>query len=378
MNDPRYDQLASVIVGYSTELQPGEKVLIDAHETPPDMVVALIRRVVAAGAIPFVETHQAAVRRALFHAISEAQLDTLVRRDLAFMQEMQAYITLRGSHNVTEMSDVPQDRMRLVQEKLKPVMDWRVDHTKWCVLRWPTPAMAQLAGMSTEAFENFYFRVCTLDYANMERAQYLLRDRLQAADRVHIKGPGETDLSFSIKGIGVKLCCGKRNLPDGEVFTAPVRDSVNGVIAYNTGTLYNGIPFDNVRLVFKAGKIVEATSSNTAALNAILDTDEGARYVGEFAFGLNPHIHRAMRDILFDEKIAGSIHFTPGETYKETDNGNHSKIHWDLVLIQTPELGGGEIALDGVVIRKDGRFLPVDLQGLNPEALAEGGGQKRE
>lgn len=370
MHDPRFDQLAEVIVGYSTSVQPGEKVLIDAVDIPPEMVVALVRRVVKAGGIPFTETSSAVVRRALFQVASEAQLDSLLRRDLAFMQEMQAYIALRGSHNITEVSDVPEANMKLVQAKLKPVLDYRVNHTKWVVLRWPTPSMAQLAGMSTEAFEEFYFRVCTLDYARMERAQQALKARLEHADRVHIKGPGDTDLRFSIRGIGVKLCCGKRNLPDGEVFTAPVRDSVNGVIHYNAPTLYNGKPFDNVRFVFRDGRIVEATGSDTTAISAILDSDEGARYVGEFAFAVNPHIHRAMRDILFDEKISGSIHFTPGETYQETDNGNHSKIHWDLVLIQTPEWGGGEIWLDGELVRKDGRFLPADLQSLNPEALA--------
>jgi aminopeptidase len=230
--------------------------------------------------------------------------------------------------------------------------------------------MAQLAGMSTEQFEDFYFDVCTLDYAKMSEAEKPLKDRMERTDRIRIVGPLDTNLEFSIKGIPAIQCDGDRNIPDGEVFTAPVRDSVNGVIHFNAGTIYQGKPFDNIRLVFKDGKIVEATGSDTKALNDILDTDDGSRYVGEFALGFNPHIKRAMRDILFDEKINGSIHLTPGRAYEEADNGNRSKIHWDMVLIQTEECGGGEIFFDDELIRKNGRFLPDYLQVLNPENLA--------
>ena len=229
--------------------------------------------------------------------------------------------------------------------------------------------MAQLAGMSTEQFEDFYFDVCTLDYARMAEAEKPLKERMDSSDRVHIIGPNDTDLKFSIKDIPAVQCNGDRNIPDGEVFTAPVRDSVNGVIRFNASTIYQGKSFDDVRLVFENGRIVEATSSDTASLNEIRYTDEGARYVGEFSLGFNPHINKVLRDILFDEKIAGSLHFTPGQAYEEADNGNRSKIHWDLVLIQTPEHGGGEIYFDDELIRKDGRFVPDYLQGLNPENL---------
>jgi aminopeptidase len=297
-------------------------------------------------------------------------MQILTRRDLEFMKDMQCYIAVRGGHNITENSDVPDDKMQIVQEHWrKPVLDQRVDHTKWVVLRWPTPSMAQLAGMSTEGFEDFYFDVCTLDYAKMARAEEPLKDRMMRADRVHLKGPADTDITFSIKGIPAVPCIGDRNIPDGEVFTAPVRDSVNGVIHFNAGTIYNGKPYDDIRLVFKDGKVVEATGSNTPGINEVLDSDEGARYIGEFSIGFNPCVKQAMRDILFDEKIAGSIHFTPGRAYEEADNGNRSKIHWDMVLIQTPEFGGGEILFDDELIRKDGRFVPEYLHGLNPENL---------
>jgi aminopeptidase len=281
---------------------------------------------------------------------------------------MQAFIAVRGSANVNENADVPGERQALYARILRPVMDYRVNQTRWVVLRWPTPSMAQSAGMSTEAFEDFYFRVCTLDYRRLGKAMVPLVRRMRRADHVQIKAPG-TDLTFSIKGIGARPCHGKRNIPDGEVFSCPVKDSVQGVIQFNTPTIYSGTRFENIRLEFAQGRIVKATGSNPKRLNEILDTDAGARYVGEFSLGLNPHILNPMCDILFDEKIAGSLHFTPGQAYEVTDNGNRSAIHWDMVLIQRPEWGGGEIWFDGELIRRDGLFVPRDLRPLNPSRL---------
>lgn len=363
------NKLADVLVGYSTKVQPGERVLIDAFDVPPEIVGLLIDRVVEAGGVPFAETHQARVRRSLVKQATDEQMSIWARRDLEFMKEMQCYIAVRGGLNITEMSDVPDERMKTYQQHHKAVLDHRVNNTKWVVLRWPSPSMAQLAGMSTEQFEDFYFNVCTLDYGKMARAEEPLKERMERNDKVRIVGPRDTDLEFSIKGIAAIPCIGDRNIPDGECFTAPVRDSVNGVIHFNAGTIYNGKAFDDIRLVFKDGKVVEATGSDPKCLNEILDTDEGARYVGEFALGFNPYIRHAMRDILFDEKISGSIHFTPGQAYEEADNGNRSKIHWDMVLIQTEEFGGGEIHFDDELIRRDGLFVPDYLQGLNPENL---------
>jgi aminopeptidase len=284
------------------------------------------------------------------------------------MRKVQAYIALRGSSNANENADVPSDRMALYSRITRPVLNYRVNKTRWCVLRWPSPSMAQGAAMSTEAFENLYFDVCTMDYRKMARAMAPLAERMKRANSVQIKGPG-TDLSFSIKGIGAKMCKGDRNIPDGEVFSCPVKDSINGHIQFNTPTLYAGAKFENVRLEFKDGKVVKATSNNTKRLNEILDTDPGARYTGEFSLGFNPYILNPMCDILFDEKIAGSLHLTPGQAYEECDNGNRSAVHWDMVLIQRPEWGGGEIWFDGELLRKDGVFVPKDLKPLNPEHL---------
>jgi aminopeptidase len=368
MMDPRYTQLAKLLVEYSTQLQQGDRVLIDAIDIPDDFTVELMRVVRRAGATPLVEVRHGRVTREVLRGTSDEHAALVRDLEMFRMKRVQAYIALRGSANINESSDVPGDRMALYSRVLRPVLNYRVSKTRWVVLRWPTPSMAQAAGMSTEAFENFYFDVCTMNYPRMTRAMAPLEKRMKKTDRVHIKGPG-TDLTFSIKGIGAKMCKGDRNIPDGEVFSCPVKNSVNGHIQFNTPTIYSGTRFDHVRLEFNDGRIVKATANNTRRLNEILDTDAGARYVGEFSLGFNPYIQTPMCDILFDEKIAGSMHFTPGQAYEECDNGNRSAVHWDMVLIQRPEWGGGEIWFDGELIRKNGRFLPRDLKGLNPEKL---------
>lgn len=368
MHDPRFDQLAQLLVGFSTKLKPKETVLIDAFDIPPEMTIALIRAVRKVKAVPMVQTHQARIGREMSLGATEAQYDLIAGHELARMKKVDAYIALRGSDNICEASDVPSTQMKLVAKKMKPVLDYRVQKTRWCVLRWPTSSMAQQAGMSTEAFENFYFDVCTFDYAKMIPGMKALKAAMDKTDRVQIKGPG-TDLHFSIKGIPAIICGGEFNIPDGEVFTAPVRNSVNGVISFNAPTIYQGAAFDGIRLEFKDGKVVKATANNTEKLNQILDSDEGARFIGEFAIGFNPRILHPMRDILFDEKIGGSFHFTPGQAYEQADNGNRSQIHWDMVNIQRKDYGGGEILFDGKVIRKDGLFVPKSLQALNPDRL---------
>jgi len=368
MTDPRYSKLARLLITYSCNLKKGDHVLIDAIDIPDEFTVELMRAARAAGATPLVEVRHGRVTRELLRGTDDTHAALVRDIEMFRMKRVQAYIALRGSGNACETSDVPSDRMQLYSRVLRPVLNYRVNKTRWVVLRWPTPSMAQAAGMSTEAFENFYFDVCTMDYRRMARAMVPLERRMKKADRVRLTAPG-TDLTFSIKGIGAKMCKGDRNIPDGEVFSCPVRNSVDGTIQFNTPTLYSGARFENVRLQFREGRITQATSNNTKRLNEILDTDAGARYVGEFSLGFNPYILSPMCDILFDEKIAGSLHFTPGQAYEECDNGNRSAVHWDLVLIQRPEWGGGEVWFDDELVRKNGRFIPRDLQGLNPDRL---------
>jgi aminopeptidase len=368
MTDPRYKKLAKLLVQYSTALKRGDRVLLDMIDVPDEFSIELMRAARAAGATPLIEVRHTRIHREILRATNKEHARLIRDLELFRMKKVQAYIAVRGAGNATENADVASDRMALYSSVTRPVLNYRVSKTRWCVLRWPTPSMAQAAGMSTEAFEDLYFAVCTLDYHKMARAMGPLERRLKRANRVHLKGPG-TDLAFSIKGMGAKMCKGDRNIPDGEVFSCPVKNSINGRIQFNTPTLYSGTKFENVCLEFKDGKIVKAVSNNTRRLNEILDTDPGARYTGEFSLGFNPYIMSPMCDILFDEKIAGSLHLTPGQAYDECDNGNRSAIHWDMVLIQRPEWGGGEIWLDGELIRKNGMFLPRDLKPLNPANL---------
>ena len=368
MQDPRYDQLAEVLTGYSTRLQSGEKVLIDTFDVPPEIIVALIRKAREKGAVPLANLQSNLVNRELLREAQESQYQLIAEYEMVRMKGVAAYIAVRGSNNITEQSDVPPDRMKLAMKLLKPVLDQRVNKTKWVVLRWPTSSMAQMAGMSTEAFEDFFFRVCTLNYSKMETAMKPLVALMNDTDRVRIAGPG-TDLNFSIRGISTIACSGAHNIPDGEVFTSPVKDSVQGHIQFNAPTIYQGTAFDSIKLAFKNGRVTDATGNNTGRINEILDTDEGARFIGEFALGFNPFILEPMRDILFDEKIAGSFHFTPGQAYDVADNGNRSQVHWDLVCIQRPEYGGGEIYFDDKLVRKDGKFVLEELKALNPENL---------
>lgn len=368
MLDPRYTKLAKQLVTYSAQLKKNDCVLVDAVDIPDEFCVELIRAIRRAGALPLLEVRHSRITRELLKGTDQKQAALVRDVEMSRVKRVQAYIAIRGSNNANENADVPSAALALYSRVLRPVLNYRVNKTRWVVLRWPTPSMAQAANMSTEAFEDFYFDVCTMDYPRMAKAMVPLQNRMKKADAVRLTGPG-TDLSFSIKNIGARMCKGDRNIPDGEVFSCPVKTSVNGAIQFNTPTLYSGTRFENVRLEFKHGKVVRATANNTTRLNAILDTDAGARYIGEFSLGLNPHIQTPMCDILFDEKIAGSLHFTPGQAYEDCDNGNRSAVHWDMVLIQREEWGGGEVWFDNELIRKNGLFLPKDLKPLNPDQL---------
>ena len=369
MLDPRICKLAELLIDHSTRLQSGEKVLIEAFDLPdPSLVTCLVELARDRGSLPVVFWKNNAVRRSL---LLHGDADTFsLQGDIEShaMEQMDAYIGIRGTANSNELSDVPAEQMQLYQEHCWQRVHHalRVPKTKWVVLRYPTPSMAQAAQRSTQDFEDFYFRVCTADYPQLKENQKPLQARMEAASDVRITAP-DTDLTFSIEGIPVVASHGLRNIPDGEIFTAPVRDSVNGVITYNTKSLYQGVVFDRIRFEFKDGKIVDASCGNgqTKRLNEILDTDEGARYIGEWSLGLNNEITEPMLDTLFDEKIGGSLHLTPGNAYDTADNGNRSKVHWDIVLIQTKAFGGGEVWFDSELLRKDGFFVPEDLQPLN-------------
>ena len=367
--DPRIKKLADLLVGYSCNVQKGEKVLISYEgECCKPLVRQLIKNVYAKGGLPYTVIKDTQITREILLGCSENQIEFMNEYQMAQMKGMQAYIAVRAGDNTSELSDVPAEKLNLYSKITRPVLDQRVNKTKWVILRYPNASMAQLSNSSLEAFEDFYFDVCTLDYKKMSKSMDSLVDLMNKTDKVTIKGPG-TDLSFSIKDIPAIKCGGECNIPDGEVYTAPVKDSINGIISYNTPSEEQGFTFENIIFEIKNGKIIKASSNNNDRINKLLDTDEGARFFGEFALGVNPYILHPMKDTLFDEKIAGSFHLTPGAAYEDAFNGNKSAVHWDLVTIQRPEYGGGEIYFDNKLIRKDGIFTLPELECLNPENL---------
>ncbi len=373
MVDPRITKLAEVFACHATRLTSNDSVLIHTFDIPEEAVAEFVRVCQGRGAKVAVRFESNLIRRQLMLGMTEANAAIHADIEKHEMEHMTAYIALRGTENYAELGDIPAPTMAMWQRVYSTpvVFETRIPKTKWAVTRWPTSAMAQQAGMSTPAFEQFYFDVCTVDYSKMARAALPLKELMDRTDLVEIKGPG-TDLSFSIKDIGSVPCSGECNIPDGECFSCPVPGSMNGTIQYNTVSLYQGTEFKDIRLVVKDGVIVDADAgSNTAKMNGILDTDEGGRRFGEWAIGFNPQVLHPMRDTLFDEKIAGSFHLTPGNAYEGPGgNGNKSAIHWDIVCIQRPEYGGGEIYMDGKLVRKDGLFVLPELVGLNPDDLS--------
>lgn len=369
--DERIIKLAKNLVNYSMKVKEGDKVYVHfIGEATKPLARQVIKEVYAVGGVPFPHFTDTQIEREMLLNCTKEQLQLMAEVDAKEMEAMDCYIGIRGGDNVAELSDVPAENRQLYDIYYStPVHhEIRVKKTRWVVLRYPNASMAQLSNTSLEKFEDFYFDVCNLDYSKMDQAMDALVDLMNRTDKVRITGPG-TDISFSIKDIPAIKCAGEMNIPDGEVFTAPVRESINGTISYNAPSLYQGYTYENISLTFEKGKIVKATANDTERINKVFDTDEGARYVGEFALGVNPYVTTPMKDILFDEKISGSIHFTPGNCYDEAPNGNESSIHWDLVLIQREEWGGGEIYFDDVLIRKNGIFVLDELACLNPENL---------
>ncbi len=371
MTDPRQEQLARLLTEHSLELKKGDNCLIQSVDVPVPMVDALVRAVYAAGAHPVVNMTSEQIQRSLAEGASAESIAVLAETEVERMKKMDAFIGIRAEHNGMEMGDIGAKQMNLYRTAyMQPVhFGVRIPHTRWVVLRYPTPTMACLAGMSTREFEEFYYRVSTgVDYKAMSRAMDRAAEYLEKAKQVRISGPG-TELSFSIEGLPAVKCDGTANIPDGEVYTCPVRDSVEGTISYNAPSTKDGFTYRDIRFTFRKGKITDATANDTGRINEVLDTDEGSRYIGEFALGCNPWIENPMDNTLFDEKIAGSFHFTPGNAYEDCDNGNKSAVHWDLVSIQRPEWGGGEIHIDGELIRKDGIFVHPAFEPLNPDRL---------
>lgn len=371
--DERLTKLAENVLKYSVRLKKGDKIYIEAFsESTKDLFNEFIRLAAKMGATPFYFYNDNSFVKNLVASSTPAQIEQYAKWHAGLMDQMDCYVAVRGYDDMFALADVPAAKMKVYNEIYYNMVhfDRRVAKTRWCIMRYPNDTMAAVSKMSRESLEDFFFDACLVDYRQMGKAMQPLKKLMDKTDKVRIKGPG-TDLSFSIKGLKAVICDGQMNIPDGEVYTAPVKESINGYIQFNTDTIYGGVFYSNIYLEFKDGKIVKAESrANNDRLQKQLNVDAGARYMGEFAIGVNPYIRKEMLDILFDEKIAKSLHMAIGNSYNdETFNGNRSSVHWDLVLIQDKAHGGGEIWFDDVLIRKDGEFVLKELEQLNPEKL---------
>lgn len=356
---------------------PGDNIWIE-YKGPKARIIAdaCAEAVTEAGGTPLLVDSSAATLTSVIGALSPDGIETIGAEKLARMKTMQGYIRVDDDAD-EEKIGLSAEQMGLYKTALRPMTDHRVNHTRWLVTAAPTEEFAAACGMSFPQFENFYRDVCLVDYNAMSAAVQPLKKIMTEGKKVHILSPAqETDLTFSIEGIPAIPCTGTVNIPDGECFTAPVKDSINGTIKFGPSS-YNGQKFQFIRLTFRDGHIEDAVAENaerTAMLNRMLDTDDGARYVGEFAINFNPYIKHPTGSILFDEKIDGGLHLAMGACYDDAPNGNKSAVHWDMVHIQRPDYGGGEIWIDDRLIRRDGIFVVPELEALNPENLKKGGG----
>lgn len=374
MKDLRLERLARMLLTYSLDLRKGQLFQISGGYQAKPLIKALLSEAADIGAIPYVKITDAELTRLIYGCFDADKPDECadvynkqLDWETAYWRCLAGQVVIGVDENDMELAGVDPRKLQARAKALRPLNDLIIDERRWVYLNWPTMAQAQKAGMCYDDFFEFFIDVCLVDYRKMAEDFVPLKALMERTDCVRILGPNGTDLAFSIKGIPVVPCAGLCNIPDGEIYTAPVRGSVNGVIQYNTVTNMHGKEFKNPKFTFKDGKIVTAQCENdTDGLNRILDTDEGARYIGEFALGVNNRITRPFGNTLYDEKIGGSFHLTPGNAYAQAPNGNKSAIHWDIVCIQTKEYGGGEIYFDGELIRKDGLFIPEKLRGLNP------------
>ena len=368
MKDPRIEKMADILVNYSTKVKKGDLVQLQALNASCTPLLKEVYRLCLENGAQYIDYNISLPQlgRLFYNNASKKQLAYFPEHKMEFMKKVNVFIGIAAVENAMELANANQTNLATYERMMRPLLDERVKNTRWVICRYPTHGAAQDARMSLEEYENFLFSACNVDWARESKKQDKLKKLMDRTEQVRIKA-SDTDVTFSIKGMNAVKCDGHRNLPDGEVYTAPLKHSVEGFITYNCPTIYQGREFNSIRLEFKKGKIVKSSSPNMdEALNKIFDTDEGARYVGEFSMGLNSGITRPMRNILFDEKIFGSIHLTPGQCYKKCDNGNKSAIHWDLVKILKDD---GEIYFDDLLIQQKGLFVHKELKSLNPEKI---------
>ena len=367
MNTEKLNTLANTIINYSLHLKENDRVQVNFTEEATPLVEEIIKEAQKVKAVIVLNLYNPCLNARIAEGYTDASLEHLKKIKQFDVENYDAFIQISSSINDYESKNVSKEMTKKFGLMTNELNDIRINEREWVLLNYPTNLDAYKAKMTTADFNEFALNVMTVDYRKMSNDIKPLKDLMEKTDKVRIVSPG-TDITFSIKGMPAIPCTGEKNIPDGEIHSAPIKDSVNGTITYNTPSPYQGNVYNHVSLTFENGKIINATcDEDNDKLNEIFDTDEGARYVGEFALGFNPKVLYPMGDILYDEKILGSLHFTPGKCYADCNNGNKSAIHWDMVLIQREDFGGGEIYFDDVLIRKDGKFVLEELKVLNYE-----------
>jgi len=366
MADARVEKLAQILVDHSAEIKPGDRVAIEATTAAQPLVRALCATILDRGGYPHLLLELPDQEEILFAHAKDEQLDAIPTfRKLAYDQ-FESRIRIHSDTNPRALSSVDPARQRRHQKASASILEMQMrrgaDRSfKWVTTLFPTEGYAIEAEMSLSNFEDFVYRACHADQANpvaywnkVEASQKKIIDRIEGHDQVVLHGPN-VDLSLSIKGRKFLNAAGKSNMPDGEVFTGPVEDTLNGFVRFSYPAIYSGVLVEGVELTFSNGKVTQARAEkNQAFLMEMLESDTGARYVGEFAIGTNYEINRFSHNILFDEKLGGSFHMALGAGYPETGSHNKSIIHWDMICGMQKD---AEILLDGEVVYKNGKFV---------------------
>jgi aminopeptidase len=366
MTDPRIEKLADLLVNYSVAVRPGDKVVITGGTIAEPLLKAIYTRVLLAGGYPTMMAGLPGLDEILFRNASDDQLQHVPGWQKDIISSYDVRISIGAEHNTKALTGVDPTKMVTYSQAHRELMEIALRRSaakelRWTVALFPTDAYAQDAEMSLSEYEDFVYNACLPDaddpvayWQRFSGWQQKIVDWLKEKKTVRVTGP-DTDLRLSIAGRTFENCDGRYNMPDGEVFTGPVEDSIDGKVRFSYPAIYEGHEVTGVRLRFEEGKVVDAAADkNEEFLLKIIDTDEGSRRVGEFAIGTNEGITRFTRQILFDEKINGSFHMALGIGYPETGSRNKSAIHWDLICDLRD---GGEIWVDDELIYRNGKFV---------------------
>lgn len=369
MTDPRIARWAKTLAGYCLDIQPGHVVRITSTPLAEPLITAVYREVLRRGGHPVVQLQLSGLIEALLAEGRDEQLAWVNPGDRALMEHANATLNISASANTRALTNADPARQAIAERAARELAHIRQrreaeGHLRWCTTLYPTQAHAQDADMALAEFEEFVYGACFLNeedpgaaWAALGRRQQQYVDWLRGKHTVRVLGP-DTDLRLSIEGRTFINSDGRRNFPSGEFFTGPVEDSAEGTIRYTVLSTYRDRPVQDIRLRFAQGRVVEASAAQGEAfLRQMLELDGGARYLGEFAFGNNAGITRGIRNILFDEKIGGTVHLALGNSYPETGGQNHSALHWDMICDLRPAAGGGEVWVDDQLFMKDGTFL---------------------